>query len=142
MTPCHECNLGHIVGQANQQEARCTPTILSAGPTLALPRLIIVLPSVELLFRAWYFLTRFNHLISDGLTLRLPYYFSCATTPRATLPTMCSVMIMRQKVSDNSIPRMFAKGLSCTKPIVREYVVSETRLFPLIVGLVQCIEKA
>ena len=50
-------------------------------------------------------LTHLDHLISDVLSLCLPYYFRYATTPRATLPTMYSRLITKLKVPDDSISR-------------------------------------
>ena len=127
MTPCRECNLGRRdilsdrLNYSTQQKARCTPTILSAGPTLALPRFILFRPLSSSLSRmADDCLTHFDHLISDSLILRLAYYFSCATTPRANLSTVYSRVIMTHKVSDNSIPRMIAKGLQYAKPNIQD----------------------
>ena len=115
MTPCRECNLGRRdilsdrLNYSTQQKARCTPTILSAGPTLALPRLMLFRPLSNSLSRmADDCLTYFDHLISDSLIVRLACHFSCATTPRPNLSTVCSRMIMTLKVSNNSIPKVIA----------------------------------
>ena len=103
----------HIVGQATQQKAQCTPTILSAGPNLALPSFIFFRPlSCSLSGMGNDCLTHLDHLISDSLILHLAYYFSCATTPQANLSAVCSRMIMTQIVwyyiaSQEWLPKAF-----------------------------------
>ena len=113
-----------------QQKARCIPTILSAGPTLAVPRLIQFCPLSSSVSRmADDCLTHFDHLILDSLTLHLAFYFSCTTTPQATLLTMCSGMIMRQKVSTNSILRICAQGLDAQSQTSRNMWCPRIDLF-------------
>ena len=123
---------GHIVRQAKLFYPTKSPMLYCQQdcPT----KIDIVPPSVRLpLAHGWQLLNSLwpLNLILDSLTLHLPYYFSCAATPWANLSTMCSRMVTTHKVSDNSIPRMFAEGLQYTKPNVREYVVSEIRWLPL-----------